>query len=332
MKIFTTSYQDSIALENLLLAWQSFAQGKRNKKDVQVFEYHLMDNLLSLHTDLQNKTYTHGGYQAFKVNDPKPRDIHKAKVRDRVVHHLLYRALTPFYFPLFIADSYSCQDGKGTHKALKRFQKLGGKVSKNHTKQCFVLKCDIKKFFASIDQSVLVATLKQRIVDKDILWLLQRVIGSFSSIQAGKGLPLGNLTSQLLVNSYMHEFDQYMKQTLRVQYYIRYADDFVIFGEDKEYLVQVLQSIKSFLRESLQLELHPNKVSIETLGSGVDFLGWVHFSHHCVLRTTTKKRMLRNLQKKVGSEGYEATRGSYLGMLSHGNGYKLREKVKNMLF
>jgi RNA-directed DNA polymerase len=179
---------------------------------------------------------------------------------------------------------------------------------------------------------VLVATLKQRIVDKDILWLLQRVIGSFSSIQAGKGLPLGNLTSQLLVNIYMHEFDQYMKQTLRVQYYIRYADDFVIFGEDKEYLVQVLQSIKNFLREKLQLELHPNKVSIETLGSGVDFLGWVHFPHHRVLRTTTKKRMLRNLQKKVGSEGYEVTRGSYLGMLSHGNGYKLREKVKNMLF
>lgn len=328
-KKFADNYDSIISIENLLDAWKSFQRGKKNKKDVQMFEYHLLDNLLNLHTDLKNKTYTHGGYKAFKVNDPKPRDIHKATVRDRVLHHVLYQALTPFYFSLFISDSYSCQDEKGTHRALKRFQSFGNQVSKNHTKQCYVLKCDIKKFFASIDQRVLRKILEKRIGDPDILWLLARVIESFSSTQVGKGLPLGNLTSQLLVNIYMHEFDQYMKQGLKVKYYIRYADDFVIFGENKEYLAEVLQSIKTFLKEKLKLELHPNKVSIETLGSGVDFLGWVHFSKHRVLRTTTKKRMVRNLKKKLGSEGYEATRESYLGMLKHGNAKKLKLQILN---
>ena len=326
-KTFADNYDSIISIENLLDAWKSFRKGKKRKKDVQVFEYHLIDNLINLRADLKNKTYTHGGYKAFKVNDPKPRDIHKATVRDRVLHHALYQALTPFYFPLFISDSYSCQDEKGTHRALKRFQKFGDKASKNHTKQCFVLKCDIKKFFASIDQTILMKLLKERIVDEDVLWLLQRVIESFYSTQKGKGLPLGNLTSQLLVNIYMHEFDQYMKQSLRVKYYIRYADDFVVFGEDRERLVEVLENVKIFLRGKLQLELHPNKVSIETLGSGVDFLGWVHFSKHRVLRPTTKRRMMRNLTKKLESDGYEATRESYLGMLKHGNGKKLQSQI-----
>lgn len=314
------SYDSIISVENLLLAWKNFQKGKKKKNDVQMFELHLMDNILVLHRDLKSKTYTHEGYKAFKVNDPKPRDIHKATVRDRVLHHALYRAFTPFYFPLFIADSYSCQDEKGTHKALKRSQKFGDKVSKNHTKQCFVLKCDIKKFFASIDQGILMEMLKGRIADQSILWLLQRVIESFSSIQVGKGLPLGNLTSQLLVNIYMHEFDQYMKQSLKVKYYVRYADDFVIFGASQEYFAEILGNIKTFLTEKLQLELHPYKVSIETLASGVDFLGWVHFSKHRVLRTVTKRRMLRRV-REVGKK--ESIVQSYLGMLRWGNSKKL---------
>lgn len=330
-KKYYATYDNIISIENLLDAWKSFQRDKRNKKDVQVFEYRLMENLLSLHEDLRNKTYIHGGYKAFKINDPKPRDIHKASVLDRVLHHLLYQTLAPFYFPLFIADSYSCQDNKGTHKALRRFQQFGHRMSKNHTRQCYVLKCDIKKFFASIDQGVLMRILKERIVDQDIIWLLSRVIESFSSVQLGKaiptapqcggqGLPLGNLTSQLLVNIYMHEFDQYVKQSLKVECYIRYADDFVVFSENKKHLVDILAKVKMFLGEKLQLTMHPNKVSIETLGGGVDFLGWVHFPHHRVLRTTTKKRMMRKLSEK--------NRGSYLGMLKHGNGWSISQKIK----
>jgi hypothetical protein len=182
-----------------------------------------------------------------------------------------------------------------------------------------VLKCDIKKFFASIDQGLLVTTLKQRIVDVDVLWLLEKVIDSFYSTKPGKGLPLGNLTSQLLVNIYMNEFDRYVKQTLTAKYYIRYADDFVVLSQDRKWLQETLPAMEKFLQEKLQLAMHPNKVSIETLGRGSDFLGWVHFPEHRVLRTVTKKRMLKKLSKK--------NKEAYIGMLGWGNGYKMSKKL-----
>lgn len=316
-KKFTDTYDNIISVENLLLAWKNFQKGKRKKKDVQRFEYRLMENIIGLHLDLKEKTYTHGGYHAFKVNDPKPRDIHKATVRDRVLHHALYRALAPFYLPLFITDSYSCQNNKGAHRGLKRFEQLGRRVSKNNTKTAWVLKCDIRKFFANIDQGILAKILQKRIVDQDILWLLQKVIESFSSTERGKGLPLGNLTSQLLVNIYMHEFDQFMKQSLKVKHYIRYADDFVIFSQDRKGLKTTLVLMDAFLRLNLRLEPHPNKVFIRTLASDVDFLGWVHFPDHRVLRTVTKKRMLKKLKPENLT--------SYTGMLQWGSGRKLIE-------
>ena len=142
-----------------------------------------------------------------------------------------------------------------------------------------------------------------------------------------KGLPLGNLTSQLLVNVYMNEFDQFVKRELKVKYYIRYADDFVFLSDNKVYLENLLPKISDFLGNKLKLELHPNKVFIKTIASGVDFLGWVHFPHHRVLRTTTKNRML----KKLYENPKEASQQSYLGMLKHGNTHKLQEKIKNNL-
>lgn len=314
---FTESYQEIISLDNLLLAWQNFRKGKKHKKDVQEFELQLMDNLIDLHESLKTKTYTHGPYQAFKVNDPKPRDIHKASVRDRVLHHALYQALSPTSFKRFINDSYSCQDGKGVHRALIRFATFARKVSKKHTKQCLVLKCDIRKFFASIDHSILLSVLEQYIVDFDLLHLLRIIIESHLP-----GLPLGNLTSQLLVNIYMHEFDQFVKHILRAKYYIRYADDFVIFSRHKKELKTLLVHIQAFLILRLNLELHPNKVSIEAIGSGVDFLGWVHFPRHRVLRTVTRRRMM----KKVNERNVD----SYLGMLQWGNGRKLQMAVSQL--
>ena len=146
------------------------------------------------------------------------------------------------------------------------------------------------------------------------------------SHSAGKGLPLGNLTSQLLVNIYMNEFDQFVKRELKVKYYERYADDFVIFSENKEYLKNILKQMEEFLGNNLKLQMHPNKVYIKTLSSGVDFLGWINFPNHRVLRTSTKKRMFRNLK---GNDYKDESLSSYLGMLSHGNGYKLEMKIKN---
>ena len=287
-------FKDIISIENLLEAWKEFIRGKRNKQDVQEFSFNLMDNILTLHNDLANHTYTHGGYQAFNICDPKPRNIHKAKVRDRLLHHAIYRILYPFFDRAFIADSYSCRLNKGTHKAINCFRSFSYKVSQNNTRTCWILKCDIRKFFASIDHQTLKEILSSYIPDKDILWLLDRVIDSFEA-KPGIGLPLGNLTSQLLVNIYLNEFDQFLKHKLKAKYYIRYADDFVIMSEDKEWLENLVTQIQNFLSEELKLELHPNKVFIQTLASGVDFLGWINFLDHRILRTTTKRRMMRRI-------------------------------------
>ncbi|HEY4528382.1 MAG TPA: reverse transcriptase/maturase family protein [Candidatus Paceibacterota bacterium] len=307
-------YERIISLENLFIAWEEFLKGKRKRKDVAEFGENLSENIYNLHLELLNKSYRHGGYHAFNISDPKPRNIHKASVRDRLLHHAIYRVLYPYFDKKFILDSYSCRLNKGTHKALERFNNFSRKASRNNTKQCWVLKCDVKKFFASIDHEVLLYILEKYIDDKDTLWLLEQIISSFSP-----GLPLGNLTSQLLVNIYMNEFDQFIKHKLKVKYYIRYADDFVILSQDKSYLSTIYQYIEAYLRENLKLSLHEDKIFIKTLSSGIDFLGWVHFPNHRVLRTVTKRRMFRNLSEK--------SLPSYLGMLRWGNTYKLKLKL-----
>lgn len=284
-----------------------------------------MDNILQLHDDLINKIYKHGSYYAFKINDPKPRDIHKATVRDRIVHHAIYRILYPYFDKKFIYDSYSCRNDKGTHKALNRFRDVARKVSKNNTKTAWILKGDIKKFFATIDQKVLTNILRKYIADEDTMWLLERVIDSFHTERnKGVGLPLGNVTSQLFINVYMNEFDQFLKRDLKVRYCIRYADDFIILDTDKLYLESLIPKISEYLKKELKLSLHPDKVYIKSFSSGVDFLGWVHFPHHRILRTTSKRRMFRKLKQKYTNE----TLTSYLGMLQHGNSYKLIKRIQ----
>ncbi len=292
-------------------------RGKRRRKDIILFSLNLTDNILSLHRDLVRKKYRHGPYRAFKINDPKPRDIHKAQVRDRLLHHAIYRILYPYFDRGFIFDSYSCRINKGTHRAINRFREYAWKISCNHTKTVWVLKCDIRKFFASIDHNILKKVLKRHIKDENALWLLGRVIDSFPA-----GLPLGNLTSQLLVNVLMNGFDQFVKRELKVKHYIRYADDFVIFSRDENRAWELVPKIKNFLENNLRLELHPQKVSVITLASGVDFLGWVHFLTHRVLRTSTKRRMLKRIKIHTTQE----TINSYLGTMKHGNTYKIRVK------
>ncbi len=301
----------------MLVSWQEFLKGKKKRKDVIKFSVNLIDNIFELHEDLVSKKYKHSLYKAFKITDPKARDIHKASVRDRLLHHAIYRILYPYFDKKFIFDSYSCRIGKGTLKAINRFQTLARKSSKNNAKTVWVLKCDIKKFFANIDHEILKNILAKYIKDRDVLWLLSQIIDSFSL-----GLPLGNLTSQLLVNIYMNEFDQFVKRKLKVKYYIRYADDFVIFSENKGHLQNLIPEISNFLDKNLKLTLHPNKVFIKTLASGVDFLGWINFPNHRVLRTSTKRRMFKGLNKNQSKE----TKASYYGLLKHGNTYKIYKK------
>lgn len=182
------------------------------------------------------------------------------------------------------------------------------------------MKCDIKKFFASIDKIILRGILYNHIEDHKTRRVIYEVLESFEP-----GLPLGNLTSQLFGNVYLNALDQYITNMLRVRFYMRYADDFVVLSRDKTWLEELLPKIGDFLEEQLKLELHQDKVFIKTVYSGVDFLGWVHFPDHRVLRSKTKKKMLNNLERKFSS----AALSSYLGLLSHGNAWNLAEKIKS---
>ena len=316
-------YEDIISIKNLCQAWREFLRGKKKRKDVAEFSLNLAQNILELHEDLRTKAYKHGHYEAFSISDPKPRSIHKATVRDRLLHHAIYRVLYLHFDRRFIYDSYSCRYGKGTHKALDRFNQFVGQVSESNSRTCWVLKCDVRKFFASIDQAILIEIVKKHISDPNIIWLIQRIVESFQSTSSGKGLPLGNLTSQLLVNVYMNEFDQFVKHELKQRRYLRYADDFVIIHHNKNLLLEVLPKVYDFLANKLKLTLHPNKIFLQTATSGVDFLGWVHFPYHRVLRTATKKRMFKKLEVLRKLEVLQ----SYLGLLGWGNGYKIARKV-----
>ena len=174
-------YDYIISWENLLVSWQEFLRGKKKRKDVIDFYLRLSDNLLTLQRSLVAKTYKPGWYSAFKINDPKPRDIHKASVRDRLVHHAIYRVLYPYFDKKFIYDSYSCRLDKSTHKAIDRWRSFAGKVSRNNTNTAWVLKGDIRKFFASINHKILKNILLKYIDDEDVFWLISKVIDSFNT-------------------------------------------------------------------------------------------------------------------------------------------------------
>jgi len=226
-----------------------------------------------------------------------------------------------------VYDSYSCRKEKGTHAASQRLRKFALKESRNNTRTCWVLKCDIRKFFASINQEILLSILSGYIQDEKVMELLGQVIGSFETT-TGHGLPLGNLTSQLFVNIYMNVFDQFVKHCLKVKYYVRYADDFVLLNEDRDWLLALIPLMDDFLLTRLGLTMHPQKISLETFASGVDFLGWVEFPHHRVLRTKTKQRMFRRLDQSNS----DATLQSYLGLIGHGNTRNLRQDVLNSVW
>jgi len=181
----------------------------------------------------------------------------------------------------------------------------------------------VRKFFASIHHHTLLKIIKNYISDPNTLVLLYKIIGSFNTGQKNTGLPLGNLTSQLFANVYLDQFDQFMKHQLKVEYYIRYADDFVVLSQSQSYLENILPSIHEFLEDKLKLTIHPNKIFIRTIASGVDFLGWVHFPDHRVLRTTTKRRMFKRLRETNKPEVVR----SYMGLLGHGNAYKLKTRI-----
>jgi len=285
------------------------------------FEFNLEDNLFQLYQELRIKTYRHSNYSSFYVQDPKLRHIHKAEVRDRIVHHLISKYLNRIYDKTFIFDSYSCRLNKGTHKAVNRLKQFSLKQSKNNKLNFYYLKCDIKRFFDSIDHNILTEILKRKIKDRDILGIIAEIISSFQT-EKDKGIPLGNLTSQYFANMYLNEFDQFVKHRLKAKYYLRYTDDFLILSRNKEYLENLIAPIQNFLKNRLNLLLHPDKIMIRKYNQGIDFLGYVTLPYYRVLRTKTKQRML----KKVNQKNIQ----SYLGILKHCCGYKLERKLRKL--
>lgn len=344
MKVYKNIFDKIISAENLFSAWDSFKKDKRNKIDVLEFEWHLEERIFKLHRELKNKTYKHGSYIDFYITDPKRRHVHKALVRDRVLHHGIFNYLNPIFEETFISTSFSCRREFGSHKGVEVLSKMLRSASENGTKQVYALKCDIKKFFGTVDHQILLNILKRRIKDIDTLWLLEEVIESFSSEHSNlfenKGVPIGNLTSQLFANIYMNEFDQFVKHQLSVKYYTRYTDDFVIISRDKSYLENLIPKISNFLEGKLALELHPNKVSIRKLHHGIDFLGYVVFLNYKLVRKQTRSRIFVKLRNKVNKykggevdkENLKQSLNSYLGVLSHANTYKLSEKLKNQFW
>mgnify|MGYP001606216651 CR=1 FL=1 len=320
MRVYTKLFPVTTSAHALFSAWQEFRKGKDARRDVMRFDFALEQNLLDLQRDLSEKTYRHGSYTSFFITDPKQRHIHKATVRDRIVHHVVFRVLNPLFERSFIYDSYSCRQNKGTHRGIYRLEQMIRKVSKNNHTPCYVLKCDIKKFFASVDHAILLTLLEKRISDPDTLWLLKEIIGSFSP-----GLPIGNLTSQLFANVYLNEFDQFIKHVVKVPHYIRYTDDFVVVSSSLPDLKRILRAAAEFLSRHLSLELHPYKVSIRKLPQGIDFLGYVQFPHHRVLRTKTKRRIL----KKVKTGMTESALQSYRGVLSHASMFEFEQELLN---
>ena len=275
------------------------------------------DNLFQLHRELKSKTYRHGSYESFNITDPKLRRISKACVRDRVLHHAVFRILYSIFDESFIFDSYSCRIGKGTHKAVSRLEIFCHKLSRNNTKTIFALKCDVKKFFDSINHNILLNLIKRKIGGDDV-WLIGKIVDSFCKAP-NTGLPLGNVTSQLFANIYLNELDQFVKHNLKEKYYLRYCDDFVILGESVGRLRKVTGDIGKFLAQNLKLSIHPAKIVIRKYRQGIDFLGYIILPNHRVLRTRTKKRVLKRVSKKNLS--------SYLGVLKHCRSFKIKQKL-----
>lgn len=292
---------------------------------MQAFAFNLEANIFDLHQDLLEKRWRPDPYQAFYVRDPKLRHIHKASVRDRVLYHAVFRVLYPIFDPLFIHDSYSCRQGKGTHAGVRQLERYLRKASDNYRRPLYALKCDVKKFFDSISHARLLGLIQKRVDDLETIALVRQIIWSFQKTP-GFGLPLGNVTSQLFANIYLNELDQFVKHRLKISYYLRYCDDFIILNDMPSTLAALVPVVRSFLLDSLQLILHPKKISLRKVSTGVDFLGYVVLPNYRVVRASTRRRMFRKLSiPNAGAS--KASVNSYIGITTHAKGYLIKQRI-----
>jgi len=318
--------------KNLLLAWQNAKKGKTKRRYIKRFQKNLRNNLRKLQKELIDQTYQPCSLKMFILRDPKTRKISKSTFRDRVVHHALCNIIVPIFEKGFIYDSHANQIGKGTLKAIQRFDTFKRRVSRNNTRECFVLKADIRHYFEEIDHQILIEIIKKKIGDEKVIWLIEKILSVNSKT---KGMPLGNLTSQFFANLYLNELDIFVKHKLRAKCYIRYVDDFVILHESREQLEIWKNEINDFLKDKLKIELHPSKSHVLRLNSGINFLGFRIFFHHKLIRKSNLKnfeRKFNNLrilfdEEIIGREkALEALEG-WLAYCSHANTHKYRRYI-----
>lgn len=314
MKRFGNLFQSIVSLQNLQLASFKAQKGKLKKKEVIEWNYNLEENIWKLHKELQNKTYKVSKYSLFTIYEPKERNIAKLPFRDRVVHHAIMNYLAPIFTKGFITQTYSCIKKRGIHKCLNDLKRgLKNKKATPH-----VLKCDIHKFYPSINHEILKSQLRRKLKDKNLLELLDKII------ESAPGVPIGNFTSQWFSNFYLNEFDHWLKENKRVKYYFRYCDDFVILGENKEHLHELRKEISIYLKEKLKLQLSNYQV-FPVKSRGIDFIGYVTYHTHVKLRKSIKNRFKEMMRKRPN----EKSINSYLGWTMHANCRNLEKKILN---
>ncbi len=338
-------YRQLCSWDNLLLAWRKAARGKRGRGPAAAFEFRLEDNLLQLQQELRDKAYQPGQYRSFYVHEPKRRLISAAPFRDRVVHHALCNLIEPLFERRFISDSYANRVGRGTHRALDRCQEF----ARRHR---YVLPCDVRQFFPSIDHAILLERLARVIHDPDVLWLAQRILASGVGVLSEeyemawfpgddlcaalrpRGLPIGNLTSQFWANVYLDALDQFVKRELRCRPYLRYADDFLLFADDKAALWQWRDALVERLAR-LRLTLHAEQAWPRPVAEGIPFLGFVVFPAQRRLKRRKGIAYVRRLKGllarySAGQLPLEHVHASALGWVNHlryGDTWGLRRAV-----
>ncbi len=357
-----------IGLFELFEAYFECRKNKRNTANALAFEIDYENNLVQLCEEINNGTYEIGRSIAFIVDKPVKREIFAADFRDRVIHHLIIGKLNHLFEKQFIYDSYSCRVGKGTHFGIQRIDRFIRQCSANYTKDCYLLKLDLQGFFMSINKNILFTKLekfikeKYQATDKDlIIKLCKQVIyndptknciikgkrSDWNDLPPNKslfrskpncGLPIGNLTSQVFANFYIDTFDHYIKYNLKIRYYGRYVDDFVIVHEDKEYLKNLISILSDYLQSELQVIIHPKKIYLQHYSKGIKFLGTFILPNRIYINNRTKGNFHQtislhntivrsNKPSEIEQKSFQSAINSYLGIMTHYNSYNLRKRM-----
>jgi retron-type reverse transcriptase len=328
---------------NLLQAAKQAQQGKRFRPNVLAFNFQLEQELEQLQRELLTQTYRPGAYRTFEIYEPKRRMISAAPYRDRVVHHALCNVIMPVFERAFIHDSYANRVGFGTHRALRRFTRF-------LRSSRYVLQCDIRKYFPSIDHAILKTLIRRKIKCRDTLWLIDTIIeGSnpqepvmsyfpgddlLTPLQRRRGLPIGNLTSQFFANVYLNGLDHFIKRTLKAAKYVRYVDDFALFADDHAFLQDAREAIEAYLA-TLRLTMHPVKSQIFETRHGANFVGFRVLPDRIRVRTENLRRARRRLRRMQAAYATGALRvdevtrrlQSWIAHLRHGDTWRLREQM-----